>query len=221
MLSTPYSYPFAERPEVARFVPAAARFVLDVGCGLGGFGSALRRTGEDRTLWGIESNPDAAESAAEHYDRVFTGDFPDVLAGSTARFDCVVFNDVLEHMVDPWAAIRRGVELLAPGGVVLASIPNVRYLRTVLDLVLCGTWTYTDTGVLDRTHLRFFTKRTAVQLFTDAGLEVVHVKGINWIGHSRSPLFRIFPVVLRDLAYTGFLIVGRRRALVKTHPERP
>lgn len=218
MLSAPYSYPFAERAEAIAFVPATARSVLDVGCGLGGFGAALRRARGDRTLWGVESDPEAAESAAEHYDRVLTGTFPDILAGSAARFDCVVFNDVLEHMVDPWAALLRGVELLAAGGVVLASIPNVRYVRTVLDLVLRGRWSYTDAGVLDRTHLRFFTKRTAVQLFTDAGLEVVRVKGINWIGHSRSPLSRIFPVLLHEFAYTGFLIVGRRSA-ANTAPE--
>ncbi len=220
MSSTPYPYPFAERADVVPFVPATARSVLDVGCGLGGFGFALRRAGPHRTLWGVESDGEAAASAAEHYDRIVTGTFPDVLAGSSARFDCVVFNDVLEHMADPWAAMRRAVELLSPGGVIIASIPNVRFLRTVGDLVLRGRWTYTDAGVLDRSHLRFFTRDTAKELFTDSGLEVVHMKGINWIGHSRSPLSRIFPLVLRDFAYTGFLMVGRPATAGTTAEEQ-
>ena len=204
-----YAYPFCERHEVVPFVPNSARTVLDVGCGLGGFGSALRRVGLTRTIWGVESHAEAARAAQPHYDRVLEGFFPDVMEGDETRFDCVVFNDVLEHMVDPWSALRSGTGMLTPGGVVLASIPNVRFLRTVVDLALRGDWEYTGSGVLDRTHLRFFTRKTCRTLFDDAGLEIVSLRGINWIGHSRFPrLSRLVPVVLRDFSYTGFLIKG-------------
>lgn len=204
----PYPYPFSERPEVVSVVPSSARTVLDVGCGLGGFGYALRRTDPGRVIWGVETDTDAADAAARHYDEVLNGTFPEVLTGCQTRFDCVVFNDVLEHLEDPWSALRAGVDLLAPEGMVIASLPNVRYIRTVLDLVLRGDWRYTDTGILDRTHLRFFTRRTVVELFEHASLNVDVVRGINWIGHSRSSMSRLLPLVLRDFAFTGFLVRG-------------
>lgn len=207
----PYPYPFTERPEVVAEVPAGARRVLDVGCGLGGFGYALRRSDPSRTIWGVEPDPSVAARAAAHYDRVLTGSFPEVLAGDDTQFDCIVFNDVLEHLVDPWEALRRGVERLAPGGRVLASIPNVRFVRTVVDLVVRGDWRYADSGVLDRTHLRFFTRRTAVSMFRGAGLDVDLVRGIHWIGHSRSSLSRLFPLLLGDFACTDLLVGGWRR----------
>jgi 2-polyprenyl-3-methyl-5-hydroxy-6-metoxy-1,4-benzoquinol methylase len=185
--------------------------VLDVGCGLGGFGYALRRVDPTRTIWGIETDPGAAERAAPHYDKVLVGPFPDVLAGHDAAFDCLVFNDVLEHLVDPWTALGAGVRRLSPGGTVLASIPNVRFVGTVLGLVLRGDWSYADTGVLDRTHLRFFTRKTAVSLFRGCGLDVDLVRGIHWIGHSRSRLSRVFPLILGDFACTDLLLRGRRR----------
>ena len=205
-----YSYPFSERNEVVSHVPLNARTVLDVGCGLGGFGYALRREDPTRTIWGIETNADAARAAEKHYDKILVGPFPDILDDCGLHFECMVFNDVLEHLEDPWAGLQRGVEQLTPNGTVLASIPNVRYLRTVLDLVLRGNWTYTDCGVLDRTHLRFFTKKTMMSLFHDCGLHVQTIRGIHWIGHSRFPLSRFLPAILGDFAYTDFLVAGSR-----------
>jgi 2-polyprenyl-3-methyl-5-hydroxy-6-metoxy-1,4-benzoquinol methylase len=208
-LSDGYPYPNLSRHEVLPHIPVAARSVLDVGCGRGGFGATLRRVRADRVLWGIETDESAAEEAAEHYDRVLVGPFPEVLVGQEIAFDCVVFNDVLEHMVDPWLALRQTDRFLTNDGVVVASIPNVRFVRTVVDLVFRGDWTYTDTGVLDRTHLRFFTRRTMTRFFSESGYEVEAVEGINWIGHARTRWSSVFPLLLGDFAYSGFVIRGR------------
>ena len=197
-------YPFSGREEMLSFVPAGARTVLDVGCGSGGFGATLRRAGSARTVWGVEILPDVATEAGPHYDRVLVGAYPDVLAGVERRFDCIVFNDVLEHLVDPWATLRSTVPWLAPGGSVVASIPNVRNVRVVANLVLRGDWTYTDSGVLDRTHLRFFTARTIRELFTDSGFVVDRLEGINVVGSGRFRFGRVLRHVLREFAYTGF-----------------
>jgi 2-polyprenyl-3-methyl-5-hydroxy-6-metoxy-1,4-benzoquinol methylase len=205
------TYPFSERPEILPFVPASARAVLDVGCGPGGFGAALRREDPSRLIWAVEEDGQAAAAAEPHYDRVVVGTFPMALCGEGARFDCVVFNDVLEHMVDPWATLRSTVPMLAPGGVVVASIPNVRNVRVVIDLVVRGDWTYTDLGILDRTHLRFFTSRTIRSLFEDCGFVVDALRGINALGHLRFPRRNVLPLLLKEFAYTGFAIRARPR----------
>jgi 2-polyprenyl-3-methyl-5-hydroxy-6-metoxy-1,4-benzoquinol methylase len=204
-----YPYPDLSRNEVLPFIPSQAESILDVGCGQGGFGSTLRRADAGRVIWGVEPDERAASQAAPHYDRLLVGGFPDALVGHGVSFDCVVFNDVLEHMVDPWSALRHTAQLLSKSGVIVASIPNVRFVRTVLDLVFGGNWTYTDIGVLDRTHLRFFTRRTIIKLFSDEGYHVELVQGINWLGSARSRMSRFIPLLLRDFAYTGFVVRAR------------
>jgi 2-polyprenyl-3-methyl-5-hydroxy-6-metoxy-1,4-benzoquinol methylase len=194
--AAPPAYPFSERREMLAFVPPAARSVLDVGCGPGGFGQSLRQDDPSRELWAVEADEEVAADAARFYDRLIVG------AGRT--FDCVVFNDVLEHTVDPWALLRSTVPLLAPGGVVVASIPNVRNVSVVLDLVLRGNWTYRDIGILDRTHLRFFTSRSIRALFADSGFAVETMHGINPVGESHLPGPRFWALLLREFAYTGF-----------------
>jgi 2-polyprenyl-3-methyl-5-hydroxy-6-metoxy-1,4-benzoquinol methylase len=204
-----YPYPFSPRREVLPLVPASARSVLDVGCGLGGFGATLREADPTRAIWAIESDPMVADTARAHYDRVLVGRFPDVLDEQDGQFDCIVFNDVLEHMIDPWAALRRATRHLTDRGTVVASIPNVRFVRTVVDLVVRGDWTYTESGVLDRTHLRFFTRKTIYDLFEESGYDVEALHGINWVGHARTPLSRVFPALLGDFAYSGFAVAAR------------
>ena len=203
--------PYLEREEVLAFVPPSARTILDVGCSRGGFGRALRRADPGRVLWGIEADPEAVAEAAPHYDELVVGLFPEALGPHSPQFDCVVFNDVLEHIADPWAALRAARALLRPGGVVVASIPNVRFLPVLHKLVVRGEWTYTDTGVLDRNHLRFFTKRSMVELFRSCDLAVERVQGVNPLTKQRRwP--RLLPAWLQDTLYLQFVVVGRHPA---------
>ena len=200
--------PFLERREVLGYVPETATTILDVGCSRGGFGHALRQGGEGRVLWGVEADAEAAAAAAPYYDQLLTGTFPQALEGFEQRFDCAVFNDVLEHMVDPWAALRAAARRLRPDGVVVASVPNVRYLPVLSKLVLRGEWTYADTGVLDRGHLRFFTKRSVVELFTTSGFAVEQVEGINPLTRRWNPP-ALVPELVRDTLYLQFVVVAR------------
>jgi 2-polyprenyl-3-methyl-5-hydroxy-6-metoxy-1,4-benzoquinol methylase len=172
-----YVYNFNERRSMLPFVPYGAS-VLEVGCGRGGFGLGLRRDRGVARSVGIEIDETAAEEARAYYDEVLCGPYPDVLAGRTDRFDCVVFNDVLEHLVDPWQALVQAKSLLAPGGMVVASIPNVRMLEVSLGL-LRGDWQYQDQGVLDQTHLRFFTRRSIQQMLAQTDYELLSICPIN------------------------------------------
>jgi 2-polyprenyl-3-methyl-5-hydroxy-6-metoxy-1,4-benzoquinol methylase len=203
-------YAYVERPEVVPFIPAAARVVLDVGCSHGGFAVALRRTGRPLEVWGIDTDPMIQEEAAPRYDRFVLGQYPEALVELRAYFDCIVFNDVLEHMPDPWEVLRMTRRLLSPIGTVVASIPNVRYLPVSVRLLLNGDFSYADIGVMDRTHLRFFTMRSMRELFEASGYAVLAMEGINpW--RERHWLAAIAPRHFADMFYRQFIIAARPR----------
>jgi SAM-dependent methyltransferase len=154
-----------------RAVPEAARTILEVGCGEGRLGEALKRGRADRRVYGLERERGPAARAAERLDRVLVADVerdaPDLPPGS---IDCILFGDVLEHLRDPTAALRRLSPLLAPGGEVLCCVPNVQH-HSVLSALLRGDFQYQPLGILDETHVRFFTFASFTKVMLDAGLQ--------------------------------------------------
>ncbi|MBF0426875.1 MAG: class I SAM-dependent methyltransferase [Magnetococcales bacterium] len=170
----PDTYFLGTRPEVMCHVPEGARSVLEVGCGAGLAGKALKGRGVHRVV-GIELNPEAAEMARQHLDAVHTGDVATLpLEFAPGEFDTMVFADVLEHLVDPVGVLKRLRPFLSPRGVIVASIPNIRYYA-MLNHVIEGNWTYADSGILDRTHLRFFTIREMVNMLSAGGFKLTDV----------------------------------------------
>ena len=166
------------RTEVKPFIPADTVRVLDVGCWRGGFGASLKADQPNRLVWGIEPDLEAAKVAAGRLDHVIVGSFPgDAPQGQL--FTTITFIDVIEHFVDPWLALREARRLLSADGVVVAAIPNIRHIEALYPLVVHGRWDYRPAGLLDRTHLRFFTRATAVELFEATGYEVVRVAPVN------------------------------------------
>jgi 2-polyprenyl-3-methyl-5-hydroxy-6-metoxy-1,4-benzoquinol methylase len=192
------------------FVPSTARSVLDIGCGAGAFGAGLKAERPDVAVWGVEPDPGAAAVAAGCLDRVLTGTAPAVLSAlEERRFDCVVMNDVVEHVLEPEDLLRAVLPHIAPGGRLVASIPNIRHHTAVADLALRGRWEYTDEGILDRTHLRFFTRSSMRALLERCGYRVAGVTGIN---RTTSRAFRVFDLLtlgrFRDMAYLQFACVA-------------
>jgi 2-polyprenyl-3-methyl-5-hydroxy-6-metoxy-1,4-benzoquinol methylase len=166
-----------------RFVPKTAQQVLELGCADGTFAAAVKdHTGAE--VWGIELSETAAEQAGAVLDRMLVGDVGDRIAElPDAYFDAIVCNDVLEHLVDPLTILTRLRSKLKPDGVVVASIPNIRYLPALSKIVFRKDFPQDDIGVFDRTHLRFFTRKSIVRMFTKAGYTVRRIKGINiWFG---------------------------------------
>jgi SAM-dependent methyltransferase len=216
--SKPEEYFECPRPEMLEYVPSLCRRVLDVGCGTGNFGASIRkRTG--CKVWGVESSAGSIQKAEQNLDKVFHGYFGPELDLPSGYFDCIVFNDVLEHMLDPASALVLARALLGSGGCIVASIPNIRQFPTVWKLVIRGDWEYQEVGILDKTHLRFFTRLSIMHLFQGAGLEIQRIDGINpfcsngsgdkvlWRRYS---LFSWLPINrIKDMRYQQFAIVAR------------
>ena len=158
------------------------------------------------------------KKTAKIYDHVWQGDVCEVFSQEKGvAFDLIVFNDILEHIVDPWACLKLVKDMILPEGRVLASIPNMRFWPILSDLVFQGNWRYRDAGVMDKTHLRFFTKKSIENLFLDCGYSGVTICGINktwrkslrWraintlsLGRFNDCLFPQFAVVARPASKT-------------------
>jgi SAM-dependent methyltransferase len=153
------------------------RTVLDVGCGIGLNGAAARRTGARVT--GIEIVPSSIARAQKVLDEVVSANIEDgaSLRGALGdrRFDLILLADVLEHTQDPKAVLERLLSHLEEDGHVIVSLPNVAAWPVRFGL-LAGRFQYTASGILDDSHLRFFTRKTAVELVQSAGLEVLRVE---------------------------------------------
>jgi 2-polyprenyl-3-methyl-5-hydroxy-6-metoxy-1,4-benzoquinol methylase len=160
-----------ERPDVVARLPRPLGRVLDVGCGEGGTAAGLRAAGATEIV-GVEVVDDAAERARAVLDRVHVGRVEEVLDDLGGPFDTVLCLDVLEHLVDPGAVLRRLRDHATAGAALQVSVPNARHYSLVSDLVFRGTFGYTDWGHRDGTHLRWFTRRDIVALVEDAGWEV-------------------------------------------------
>ena len=200
-----------DRHELLPFLPQTARSLLDVGCGSGAFGRLLRTRRPDMELWAIEPDPVSARAAEDGFDRVVQGEFPNAQIPN-GKFDVVLCADVLEHMTAPENALLSCKEAMAPGGILVASIPNVRNWSAVLwPLLFHGTWTYTERGILDRTHLRFFTRRSMHTFFADNGWSVVSVAGINM--RRREKLASVLSGhLLDDFLFPQYVVIARPRS---------
>lgn len=155
------------RTEVLALLPNKPKRVLELGCGEGFFGNALKRRYQCHVT-GIELFEAAAGPARERLDEVYNESLDGFDFSKLGKYDLIVANDVLEHLNDPWLVVQQLKEHLTDEGYFVASIPNVQYHQTITGL-LKGRWDYKDCGILDRTHLRFFTRQTASELFARNG----------------------------------------------------
>jgi len=162
------------RDDIVSLVPGDANDILDIGCAAGMTGNKLKQK-PGVYVAGVELDQRAAEEAKKVLDDVVEGNIETLeLPFGEKRFDCILFADVLEHLVDPLGVLKKTRKFLNTNGTIIASIPNVQYLGLVNQLVE-GYWTYQDEGILDRTHLRFFTYHEIIKLFDEAGYIISNV----------------------------------------------
>ena len=167
------------RDDIFDLMPEAAGNLLDVGGGIGATAVALKRAGRVGRVTVLDIIDDGLlpEVDAGHTGNLEDPDFLRGLGAEGELFDVILCLDVLEHLVDPWATVRALHELLSPEGVIIASIPNLRFWPVSWGLFALGRFDLTDRGVLDRTHLRWFVRDTAAQLMTSSGLRLDRMVG--------------------------------------------
>jgi SAM-dependent methyltransferase len=176
---------FGPRRELIRHVPGDAKRILDVGCGPGETGRALRERGGLEVV-GVEVDEEVAAEGKALYDALFIGDVEKMeLPFEPGHFDAILYGDVLEHLIDPWSLLKRHRGLLSDEGVIICSIPNIQHYRILKKLALGGRWEYTQDGIMDRGHLRFFTWRSIVSMLGEAGFRPVEAvkrpSGASWL----------------------------------------
>ena len=170
------------RPEVANLVPSDATHILDVGCGIGCLGEALRQRQRCRVV-GIELDSKAATEAERRLDLVLQGNVEsDPFEFPAATFDCIICADVLEHTREPLHVLRRVHQWLSAGGCLVLSIPNVRHLDVITSLAE-GRWEYESAGLLDEDHVRFFCRSDVERLLYRAGFEIDRQEVVPGPGH--------------------------------------
>ena len=172
------------RWDLLRFVKPGKNVILELGCGSGKTGEALKKEAKAEAVVGIELIPEIADKARGSLDQVIVGDIEILvreLSFAPETFDYLIAGDVLEHLKDPWCVLAMLRRFLKLGGHVIASIPNIRHWRILRDLIFQGEWQYGDADILDKTHLRFFTKKSIVQMFKSCGYEVLRIEP-GWVG---------------------------------------
>lgn len=192
-----------EVPEIIRaWVPEGVR-VLDVGCAAGTH--TMKYTeGKNCRILGVEPDPDRAAAARARGLDVVTGVMDEALLKAHGPFDLILFSDVLEHVPSPAMLLEIAKTGLAPGGVVIASVPNVAHWAVRL-MLLSGRFDYRESGIMDATHLRWFTLKTLRGLFEHAGMRVLDVSASagSWMGAYHLPPFRILPKSTRMAIVRG------------------
>ena len=201
------------RPELLEQIEQKAdNVVLDVGCGVGELCSELRLSGRAREVWGVELVPEIAERAGANPDltKVYCGDISTIVYDlPQSYFSHVIAGDVLEHLVDPWSTLERLRAVMRRDGRIVASVPNIRNLSFILQLLFRRTFKYKDSGVLDRSHLRFFARKDLYDLFASAGFEDIRIRHAR---PKRNLFNRIAKALFGDLAVKVFLVTERSAA---------
>ena len=210
-----------KRPEILTLIPKNAKTILDLGCGTGALGKSIKER-QACHVTGIELQKEAYETAKTNLDVAIKDNInrfcPCFLK---QKFDCMIFADILEHLISPWAVLRKFAYKLKDNGTIIASIPNIAHPRIIAHLQK-GVFRYEPAGILDITHLRFFTKTSIGQLFYQAGLKIkkitpypseenpiqYHVTAIKPIVEHKNPLATILIVTYNTWKFTAQAIAS-------------
>jgi 2-polyprenyl-3-methyl-5-hydroxy-6-metoxy-1,4-benzoquinol methylase len=204
-MSSDQYYQFA-RSEMLAFLPDHYSKVLEVGCGAGSF---IKSLNDGTESWGVEQDNTAAALAARHMHKVLMGSYQSVSEQlPDGYFDLIICNDVIEHIEHYDKFLQEIKSKLSNNGALLISVPNVRFRPNLLELLLRKDWRYRDAGILDRTHLRFFTRKSLCRTLQELDWQITKIQGINRYGNRTvSPK--------RFLSYLGQALLGRDTAYMQ------
>lgn len=195
-----YSYKLSPRKELLDLIPFNLRNsdILEIGAGAGDTLLYAKEHGYAKNIYGVElcSIPNSAQHS-DLFSSFIIGNIETLnLPFENEMFDVIICGDVLEHLVDPYTTLENLKKYLKPNGVIIASIPNIREWKTMKKIFFQGDFHYQDSGILDRTHLRFFTKKNIIELFENQGFNILKIissnKGLATRYLKRLRLFKLF-----------------------------
>jgi len=199
------------RPEMQQFFPETAKTMLDVGCGEGAMALQLKeKFGIE--AWGIEFMKEEGKRAEEKLNKVIIETVENAVDQlPDDYFDVIYFNDVLEHLSNPDLVLKRMKQKLTKNGIIISSIPNVRYHSVFKQYIFKKDWKYEKAGVMDFTHLRFFTSKSIRRMFEESGYKIIRHHGINRTS-SLMPYFYnlLLLCTARDMFYVQFATVVKK-----------
>lgn len=204
------NYYDSSRTEMMQLIDRDYKKILEIGCGKGNFRSNFPK---DIEYWGVEPCVDAGSSAKEKLDRVLIGTYDEFIEDIPENyFDLIVCNDVIEHMIDHDSFFNSIKTKMTRNGALVASIPNVRYVTNLYKLLIDKDWQYTDHGILDRTHLRWFTKKSLSRTVIKHDFNIKKIKGINGaIFYKKSLIHRVIQnitifILGKDTEFLNYII---------------
>jgi 2-polyprenyl-3-methyl-5-hydroxy-6-metoxy-1,4-benzoquinol methylase len=210
IFNKPDDYYSEDRDDMAALIEAGDNVVLEIGCGKGNTGLILREKNTASKLVGVEINPEMAAAAGKVFDQVICGNVEDMeLPGKYGPYDYVICGDVLEHLHNPWATLKKVHMVVKPGGFIIASIPTIRNWRVMRDLVFKGEFTYRESGTLDITHLRFFTKKSIRKLFEESNFKVLRIEP-NTFGTKASLVNNVTFGIFEEFLTLRYLVKAKR-----------
>ncbi|HJV74348.1 MAG TPA: methyltransferase domain-containing protein [Noviherbaspirillum sp.] len=162
-------------PDLLAFIPKNAKRLVEVGCSSGALAREYKRINKDSHYIGIEIVPEYAQLAQRYCDQVMELDIEEVDEGylrDKLLSECWIFGDALEHLKDPWALLAKIRQVIPESGSIVACIPNAQHW-SIQARLSCGDFRYESSGLLDRTHLRWFTRATIIDMFEEARFEIV------------------------------------------------
>lgn len=198
------------RIEMLKFVPVHSQRILEIGCGEGNFGALLKEQ-LNAEVWGIDYEPDRAKVAGNRLDKILCGDVAMLTTQLPDNyFDAIICNDVLEHLIDPYSVLEGLKNKLSRDGVIVSSIPNIRYFRNLFDFVFRKNWDYTKEGIMDFTHFRFFTVNSIRKMYETLNFEIIKMEGIHPTKSLKPLLLNLFTFgSFSDIKFLQFVTVAK------------
>lgn len=204
-----YSY---TRKEILPMLPENISKVLEIGCGAGNTLAFVKQLKDCEWAGGVEICSSAAKEALGKVDMVLTGNIESInLEIEPNSLDLILCLDVLEHLIDPLAVLKKLYEITKPGGTVIIILPNVRYYKASFNLLFLDKWDYTEEGVLDKSHLRFFVKDTAVKLLKSSGYELEKISCLGPLDRYIGGMAKIIPGPILSFFTRQYMMKGVKK----------
>lgn len=204
------------RQDILKYIVGENNVVLDVGCATGKNGKFLLDNKIATKVYGIEFNGEMATKAQLNNTHVFQGDlnlieFRNQIISELPQFDYILFGDVLEHLYDPQIILKELTKKLKPNGQIIISLPNIGHIELFIQIYIKGSWPSNDRGIFDKTHLRWFTKKDAVNLVNLADLKVIeyerNLRARDAIGSKFNWKTKLLKLISKDLVTFQHIMV--------------